>query len=106
MCIRDSPCIGPQLGAILSLAASEASVSRGTLLLGVYAAGLGIPFLLAAMFITRAMTLMNRIKPHMKLIERIMGGLLVIVGLALLTGAFTAFSFWLLETFPILATVG
>lgn len=101
-----TPCIGPQLGAILSLAASEASVSRGTLLLGVYAAGLGIPFLLAAMFITRAMTLMNRIKPHMKLIERIMGGLLVIVGLALLTGAFTAFSFWLLETFPILAAVG
>jgi len=101
-----TPCIGPQLGAILSLAASEASVSRGTLLLGVYAAGLGIPFLLAAMFITRAMTLMNRIKPHMKLIERIMGGLLVLVGLALLTGAFTTFSFWLLETFPILATVG
>ena len=101
-----TPCIGPQLGAILSLAASEASVSRGTLLLGVYAAGLGIPFLLAAMFITRAMTLMNRIKPNMKLIERIMGGLLVLVGLALLTGAFTAFSFWLLETFPILATVG
>lgn len=101
-----TPCIGPQLGAILSLAASEASVSRGTLLLGVYAAGLGIPFLLAAMFITRAMTLMNRIKPHMKMIERIMGGLLVLVGLALLTGAFTTFSFWLLETFPILATVG
>lgn len=101
-----TPCIGPQLGAILSLAASEASVSRGTLLLGVYAAGLGIPFLLAAMFITRAMTLMNRIKPHMKLIERIMGGLLVLVGLALVTGAFTTFSFWLLETFPILATVG
>ena len=101
-----TPCIGPQLGAILSLAASEASVSRGTLLLGVYAAGLGIPFLLAAMFITRAMTLMNRSKPHMKLIERIMGGLLVLVGLALLTGAFTTFSFWLLETFPILATVG
>ncbi|WP_339820288.1 cytochrome c biogenesis CcdA family protein [Sulfitobacter dubius] len=101
-----TPCIGPQLGAILSLAASEASVSRGTLLLAVYAAGLGIPFLLAAMFITRAMTLMNRIKPHMKLIERIMGGLLVLVGLALVTGAFTTFSFWLLETFPILATVG
>ena len=101
-----TPCIGPQLGAILSLAASEASVSRGTLLLAVYAAGLGIPFLLAAMFITRAMTLMNQIKPHMKLIERIMGGLLVLVGLALVTGAFTTFSFWLLETFPILATVG
>lgn len=101
-----TPCIGPQLGAILSLAASEGSVSRGTLLLGIYALGLGIPFLLAALFMTRAMGLMNRIKRHMKLIERIMGGLLVLVGLALLTGAFTSFSFWLLETFPALATFG
>ena len=101
-----TPCIGPQLGAILSLAASEGSVTRGTLLLGIYAAGLGIPFLLAALFMTRALGLMNRIKRHMKLIERIMGGLLVLVGLALLTGAFTSFSFWLLETFPALATFG
>ncbi|MFT6674343.1 MAG: cytochrome c-type biogenesis protein [Sulfitobacter sp.] len=101
-----TPCIGPQLGAILSIAASEASVARGTLLLGIYAAGLGLPFLLAAMFITRAMGLMNRIKPHMKLVERIMGGLLLLVGLAMLTGAFSSFSFWLLETFPALATLG
>ncbi|HDY94492.1 MAG: cytochrome c biogenesis protein CcdA [Sulfitobacter litoralis] len=101
-----TPCIGPQLGAILSLAASEASVTRGTLLLGVYAAGLGIPFLLAAMFITRATQLMNRIKPYMRLIERGMGILLIVVGLALLTGAFTTFSFWLLETFPALGSLG
>ena len=101
-----TPCIGPQLGAILSLAASEASVGRGTLLLGVYAAGLGIPFLLAAMFITRAVGIMNRLKHHMKAIERAMGGLLVLVGLAMLTGLFTTFSWWLLERFPALATVG
>jgi cytochrome c-type biogenesis protein len=101
-----TPCIGPQLGAILSLAASEASVSRGTLLLGVYAAGLGIPFLLAAMFITRTMGVMNRLKRHMALIERTMGGLLVAVGLAMVTGAFTTFSWWLLERFPALATLG
>lgn len=101
-----TPCIGPQLGAILSLAASEASVARGTLLLGIYAAGLGIPFLLAAMFITRALGFMNRIKPHMKLIERIMGVLLIIVGLALVTGAFSTFSFWLLENFPSLGSLG
>ena len=101
-----TPCIGPQLGAILTLAASEGSVSKGTLLLAVYAAGLGIPFLLAAMFITRAMGLMNRIKRHMKLIERIMGVLLLVVGLAMLTGAFTSFSFWLLETFPALSLLG
>jgi cytochrome c-type biogenesis protein len=101
-----TPCIGPQLGAILSLAASEASVARGTMLLGVYALGLGIPFLLAAMFLSRAMGLMNRIKRHMKLIERLMGGLLIVVGLALVTGAFTSLSFWLLETFPALGALG
>ncbi len=101
-----TPCIGPQLGAILSLAASEVSVARGTMLLGFYAAGLGIPFLLAAMFLTRSMTLMNRMKKHMKLIERVMGALLLVVGIALLTGAFSAFSYWLLEAFPSLSMLG
>jgi cytochrome c-type biogenesis protein len=101
-----TPCIGPQLGAILSLAASEASVARGTTLLAVYAAGLGIPFLLSAIFLTRAMGLMNRIKRHMGLIEKLMGLMLIAVGLALVTGAFSAISFWLLETFPALATLG
>ncbi|MDV4144176.1 MULTISPECIES: cytochrome c biogenesis CcdA family protein [Shimia] len=101
-----TPCIGPQLGAILSLAAGEASVARGTLLLGVYAAGLGIPFLLAAIFLTRAMGVMNRLKRHMGLIEKIMGVLLLLVGVMLVTGAFSSLSYWLLETFPALATLG
>lgn len=101
-----TPCIGPQLGAILSLAASEASVGKGTLLLGVYAAGLGIPFLLAAMFMSRAMGVMNKIKRHMGIIEKAMGALLLIVGVAMVTGAFTWFSFWLLEQFPGLALLG
>ncbi len=97
-----TPCIGPQLGTILSLAAQEGSVQRGTLLLAVYALGLGLPFLLAALFIDRAMGLMNRLKRHMKWIERAMGGLLILVGLAMLTGAFTDISFWLLEAFEAL----
>lgn len=101
-----TPCIGPQLGAILTLAATEASVSKGTFLLGVYAAGLGIPFLLAALFMTRAIGLMNRLKRHMLTIERVMGGLLIAVGLALVTGAFTRFSWWLLEAFPALQYLG
>ncbi|MFY0645898.1 cytochrome c biogenesis CcdA family protein [Sulfitobacter geojensis] len=101
-----TPCIGPQLGAILSLAASEASLAKGTLLLGVYAAGLGIPFLLAAMFITRAMGVMNRLKRHMKTIERVMGSLLVVVGIMMVTGAFTTLAFWLLDTFPALGLLG
>ncbi len=101
-----TPCIGPQLGAILSLAASEASVARGTVLLGIYAVGLGVPFLLAAMFLTRSMAIMNRMKRHMGLIEKIMGTLLVGVGIMLVTGLFSTFSWWLLETFPALATLG
>ena len=101
-----TPCIGPQLGAILSLAATEASVGRGTALLGVYAVGLGIPFLLAAAFIDRALAVMGRLKRHMKTIERAMGVLLIGVGVALMTGAFSAFSFWLLETFPALGQLG
>lgn len=101
-----TPCIGPQLGAILSIAATEANLGRGTALLGVYALGLGLPFLLAALFIDRAVGVMARLKRHMKIIERVMGVLLIVVGVALMTGAFSDFSWWLLETFPGLATLG
>ena len=101
-----TPCIGPQLGAILSLAASEASVARGTLLLAVYAAGLGIPFLLVAAFLPRMQGVMGWMKRHMEQIERVMGLLLWTIGLLMLTGGFSAFSYWLLETFPALAVLG
>ncbi|WP_045391275.1 cytochrome c biogenesis CcdA family protein [Falsirhodobacter sp. alg1] len=101
-----TPCIGPQLGTILSLAASEGNVARGTMLLGIYALGLGLPFLLAALFITRAMGLMNRLKPWMGVIERVMGVLLIAVGVALLTGLFSALSFFLLENVPVLGRLG
>ena len=97
-----TPCIGPQLGAILSLAAQEGSTGRGTLLLGIYALGLGLPFLFAAIFIERSMVLMTKLKRHMRLIERLMGGLLLVVGLALVTGFFTDFSYWMLETYDAL----
>ncbi len=101
-----TPCIGPILGAILSLAAQEDSVARGTALMAAYAVGLGLPFILSAVFIQRAMGLMNRFKKHMRKVEIAMGVLLVLVGVMLVTGAFSRFSYWLLETFPALATVG
>lgn len=101
-----TPCIGPQLGAILSLAASEASVARGTLLLAVYAIGLGVPFLLVAAFLPRLTGVMGWMKRHMEQIERVMGLLLWTIGLLMLTGGFSSLSFWLLETFPALATLG
>ena len=101
-----TPCIGPVLGMILTLSAAEDTVARGTSLMAVYALGLGLPFLLTAVFIGRAMGLMNRLKPHMELIEKVMGALLLLVGIALVTGAFSAFSWWLLETFPAMALIG
>ena len=101
-----TPCIGPILGAILAMSASEGDVTRGTMLLGVYAVGLGVPFLLAAVFVQRSMALMDRLKRHMRLVERVMGLLLLGVGIALVTGAFTAFSWWLLESFPVLGRIG
>ncbi|MEO1139447.1 MAG: cytochrome c biogenesis protein CcdA [Pseudomonadota bacterium] len=101
-----TPCIGPQLGAILSIAASEASVTKGTFLLGIYAAGLGIPFLLVAIFLPKLTGFMDWMKRHMDRIEKIMGLLLWTIGLLMLTGGFAAFSYWLLEMFPALALVG
>jgi len=101
-----TPCLGPILGTILGLAASEASVTRGTVLLAVYAVGLGLPFLLVAAFFPRLKGPMAWMKRHMDRIERISGLLLWTVGLMMLTGQFTAFSWWLLERFPALATLG
>ena len=101
-----TPCIGPILGAILSVAAQEGSVARGTILMAVYALGLGLPFIIAAVFINRAVGVMNRFKRYMDTVEKIMGGLLILVGLALVFDLFSRFSYWLLETFPALALVG
>lgn len=101
-----TPCLGPILGAILSLAASEADVSRGTVLLAVYALGLGIPFLLVAAFFPRLKGVMAWMKRHMNRIEKVSGLLLWTVGLMMMTGQFAAFSYWLLERFPALALIG
>ncbi|MFQ6552112.1 cytochrome c biogenesis CcdA family protein [Aestuariibius insulae] len=101
-----TPCLGPILGTILNLAASEASITRGTALLAFYALGLGIPFLLVAAFFPRLTGAMSWMKRHMDRIERISGLLLWTVGLMMVTGQFTAFSWWLLERFPALATFG
>lgn len=101
-----TPCLGPILGAILGLAASEANIARGTTLLAFYAAGLGIPFLLVAAFFPRMTGAMAFMKRHMDRIEKISGLLLWTVGFMMLTGQFTDFSWWLLERFPALAAIG
>ncbi len=101
-----TPCIGPQLGAILSLAASNGSTAKGTVLLAFYAMGLGIPFLIFAIFINGLEGVLKFFKQYFKQIERIMGLLLWTVGLLMLTGGFSTISFWLLETFPNLGQFG
>ncbi len=101
-----TPCIGPVLGSILTIAATNGSVGQGTALLAVYALGLGIPFLLVAAFFPRLKGLMAWMKRHMERIERVMGLLLWTVGLLMVTGKFTDFSWWLNEQFPVLQTFG
>src|ERR1700741_2187413 len=101
-----TPCIGPILAAILSIAAAEATVARGAGLLAVYSAGLGIPFLIAAFMVERFSAVFARMKRHLAGIERAMGVLMIITGIAFLTGAVSNVSVWLLETFPSLQSFG
>ncbi len=101
-----SPCLGPILGALMSMSAQQENAGRAAVLMMSYAVGLGLPFLLSAFFFGRSMTLMNRIKPYMGVIEKVMGGLLLVVGVALFFGWFTDFAFWLLDAFPVLGAIG
>jgi cytochrome c-type biogenesis protein len=101
-----TPCIGPILAAILSIAATEATVARGAGLLAVYSAGLGIPFLIAAFMVERFSALFARMKRHLASVERAMGVLLIVTGIGFLTGGVSAISIWLLEAFPSLQSFG
>lgn len=101
-----TPCIGPILAAILAVAGSEASVGQGALLLAFYSAGLGIPFILAGFAIKPFVSLMRGMRSHFALIEKAMGALLVLTGVAFLGGWIQDASFWLLETFPALGRLG
>jgi len=101
-----TPCIGPVLAMILTLAASEQDVARGAGLLAVYSAGLGIPFLLAAAGVGTFLGFLGGFRRHLLTVERIMGVLLVTTGVLFLTGAMQDFSYWLIDRFPWLAAIG
>jgi len=101
-----TPCIGPILAAILSIAAAEATVAKGAGLLAVYSAGLGIPFLIAAFMVERFASVFARMKRHLATVERVMGILMIVTGIGFLTGAVSNVSNWLLETFPSLQSFG
>src|SRR6266478_4473239 len=101
-----TPCIGPILAVILTIAASKATIAKGASLLGVYSAGLGIPFLIAAFMVEQFSSLFSRMKRHLASVERAMGVLMVITGIGFLTGSVSTISVWLLETFPALQNFG
>jgi cytochrome c-type biogenesis protein len=95
-----TPCIGPILGAILGLAASEASLPRGMVLLGSYSLGLAVPFLFAAFAVETFLSWFQRFRRHMRWVQRVSGILLILVGLLLLTGQFTRLAGWLQSLTP------
>jgi cytochrome c-type biogenesis protein len=101
-----TPCIGPILATILAVAASEATVTKGAGLLAVYSLGLGVPFIIAALAVKPFTAFLTRFRSKIVYVEKAMGGLLVLTGLAFLFGFFTQLNTWLIEAFPALQTIG
>lgn len=99
-----TPCIGPVLGSILAVSAT--SGADGMALLAIYSAGLGMPFLIIALFTNEIAGRLKRIGPAGRWLYRISGGLMVLMGIGVMTGQISRLAFWLLETFPALGTIG
>jgi cytochrome c-type biogenesis protein len=101
-----TPCIGPILGAILTASATSATIGQGVTLLAIYSAGLGIPFLIVAAFTDR---LTGRLRGARRLGRRLHQGagvVMILMGLAMITGQLSALSYWLLDAFPVLGKIG
>ncbi len=101
-----TPCIGPVLGAILTVSAVSPGLSSGTALLTVYAMGLGVPFVLAALFTGAFASRMGRLRRLGRPLQVGAGVLMILVGVAMITGWLSTFAFWMLKTFPIFGEIG
>lgn len=101
-----TPCIGPVLGAVLTVSAASATVAGGVSLLAIYSLGLGVPFVLAALFTDGLVARLKAIGRLGRVLQILAGGLLVLMGIAMITGQLTAIAYWLLEAFPVLADIG
>ena len=101
-----TPCVGPVLAAILFMAGAEETVWQGAGLLLIYALGIGLPFLLAALFAGAFLRLLARMKAYMGAVEKTMGAMLVVTGILIMTGQMSRMAYWLLELFPSLGTIG
>jgi cytochrome c-type biogenesis protein len=101
-----TPCIGPVLGAILTMSAVSSSVSAGVVLLAVYSLGLGVPFLVAALFTDRLVARHREVQRLGRFLYVLAGAVMIITGIAMITGHLSLFAIWLLQTFPALGIVG
>jgi cytochrome c-type biogenesis protein len=101
-----TPCVGPILAALLFMAGAKDTAWQGAGLLAVYALGIGVPFLIAAAFAKPFLGMMKSLKSRMWLVEKVMGGLLVVTGILFMTGQMSNMAFWLLEAFPALGRLG
>src|SRR4051794_22977862 len=101
-----TPCIGPVLGAILTTSAVSATVFQGVVLLSLYSLGLGLPFLAAALFTDGLILRLRVLRRLGRSLQLGAGAVVTAMGVAMLTGELTSFSYWLLESFPILARFG
>jgi cytochrome c-type biogenesis protein len=101
-----SPCIGPILGAILTVAATAATVDKGIALLAIYSLGLGVPFLFAAAFTDALLARLKAMGRVGRACQMLAGGVMIVMGSAMITGQITTFSYWLLNTFPLLSVIG
>ena len=101
-----TPCIGPILGSILTLAAIEESFSKSILLLTFYSLGLAIPFIISGVLINKFLFFSKNIRKYVSLITKIGGSILLLTGVAILTGQLQLLSFFILEYFPLLSNLG
>ena len=101
-----TPCIGPILGSIITLAALEENILRGVLLLSFYSLGLAIPFIISGILIDKFLLFSKGYKKYMSTITKTGGIILLLTGIAILTGQLQILGFFILEYFPALGNIG
>ena len=101
-----TPCIGPILGSIITLAALEENVGRGILLLSFYSLGLAIPFIISGVLIDKFLLFSKGFKKYALTITKVGGVILLLTGIAILTGQLQVLGFFILEYFPSLQNFG
>lgn len=101
-----TPCIGPVLGAILTVSAVSETASGGIVLLGVYSLGLGIPFMLSALFTQGLSDGLKGLRRYGRWLQLVAGVVMIAMGVAMVTGQLSMFAFWLLQTVPFFSQIG